>query len=94
MKEDETPDRIVLPDGFVEYRFSSVPRTDEHPEGVRYAFQYVVLGEEVLRYDNSHGVHERHHAGLDEPEVIEWSGSVEEHLRMFLNEVEELLSED
>jgi len=93
MDGDDTPNRIELPDGFVEYRFVSVPESDEYPEGVKYGFQYVELGTEVLRYDNSHGVHERHHRNLDEPEAIEWSGSVEDHLERFLEEVEELMTE-
>jgi len=90
MDENETPNRIQLPDGFVEYRFTSVPESDKFDEGVKYAFQYVHDGTEVLRYDNSHGVHDRHHIDLDERETVEWSGSVEEHLRRFLDEVDEM----
>jgi hypothetical protein len=90
MDEDETPNRIQLPNGFVEYRFTSVPKSDKFSEGVKYGFQYVRDGTEVLRYDNSHGVHERHHVDLDEPEIIEWSGSVEEHLERFFDEVDSL----
>lgn len=90
MDEDETPNRIQLPNGFVEYRFTSVPKSDKFSEGVKYGFQYVRDGTEVLRYDNSHGVHERHHVDLDEPEIIEWSGSVEEHLKRFFDEVDSL----
>jgi len=90
MDEDETPNRVQLPNGFVEYRFTSVPKSKKFPEGVKYGFQYVRDGTEILRYDNSHGVHERHHVDLDEPEIIEWSGSVEDHLNRFFDEVDEL----
>lgn len=44
----------------------------------------------MLRYDNSHGVHERHQVDLDELETVEWSGTVEAHLDRFLDEVEKL----
>jgi len=71
MDEDDTPDRIKLPDGFVEYRFVSVPQSEEYPEGVKHGFQYVRLGTEVLRYHNSHGVHERHYRDTDKTEVTE-----------------------
>lgn len=57
MDEDETPNRIQFADGFVEYRFTSVPKSEKFPEGVKYGFQYVHNSTEVLRYDNSHGVH-------------------------------------
>jgi hypothetical protein len=90
MDENQTPNSIQLPDGFVEYRFTSVPKNNKFTEGVKYGFQYVRNGTEVLRYDNSHGVHERHHIDLNEPEIIDWSGSAEEHLDRFLDEVDEL----
>lgn len=90
MDEDDTPNRIQLAEGFVEYRFTSVPKSDRFPEGVKYGFQYVRDGTEVLRYDNSHGVHERHHVDLEEPEIIEWSGSVEDHLSRFFDEVDRI----
>ncbi|XGI83531.1 DUF6516 family protein [Halorutilales archaeon Cl-col2-1] len=92
--EEETPNRIEFPDGFVEYRFTSVPKSDRFPRGVKYGFQYVHDGTRILRYDNSHGVHERHYADLNDPEIIEWSGSVEEHLERFFEEVEEIRSRD
>lgn len=39
-----------------------VPETDRFPDGIKYAFHYGEKGEDnpILRYDNHHGVHERH----------------------------------
>lgn len=38
-----------------------IPESEAHPEGIKYRFHYgTVDGETILRYDNSHGVHERH----------------------------------
>jgi hypothetical protein len=75
---------------FVEYSFTEVPRSDSFPEGVKYGFQFVdPEGTPILRYDNAHGIHERHY-GDGSGEQIEYEGTVEGQLRKFFEEVEEL----
>lgn len=64
--EDETyypTDQTV-----VRVRVLSVPESEKFPDGVKYRLHYGSRdGETVVRYDNSHGYHERHTAaGLDE----------------------------
>jgi len=50
-----------------------VPDSDKFPEGVKYRLHFgTVDGETIVRYDNSHGVHERHEG--DEIERIEFPG--------------------
>lgn len=92
MSNGEGPHRTWFGDGsFVEYEFTRVPESPEYPEGVKYGFQYVgPNGTPILRYDNSHGVHERHH-GPDAPgERIRYSGSIEGHLKRFMQEVRQI----
>lgn len=95
MTEDSRTERHEFHDGsFVEYSFSRVPRSDSFPEGVKYGFQFVDSdGRPVLRYDNAHGIHERHR-GDGSGEQIEYEGTVEEQLRKFFEEVEELRTRD
>jgi hypothetical protein len=66
----------------------SVPESAAHPEGVKYRFHYGTLdGKTILRYDNSHGVHERHTpTGVS---VVDFPG-LWEHYRRFRVEVERL----
>jgi hypothetical protein len=66
----------------------SVPETEAYPEGIKYRFHYgTVDGETILRYDNSHGVHERHTAaGVSIVEFV----SLRDHYRRFRLEVERL----
>ena len=57
-----------FPDGTVlRVRVLAVPESDKFPDGVKYRLHYGTEGDEtLLRYDNSHGAHERHTAdGLD-----------------------------
>lgn len=64
----------------------SVPRSSKYPEGIKYRFHYGTLnGETLLRYDNSHGVHEKHVG--ETTEEIDYPGIAELH-RRFSNEVE------
>jgi hypothetical protein len=65
-----------------------VPKSEVYPEGVKYRFHYGTIdGQTILRYDNSHGVHERHTpAGVsivDFPDL--W-----QHYRRFRMEIERL----
>lgn len=42
-------------------RVLRVPESEAYPDGVKYALHYgTVDGDTLLRYDNAHGVHERH----------------------------------
>lgn len=57
--EDETyyPDE----DTVVRVRVLSVPESEKFPDGVKYRLHYGTRdGETIIRYDNSHGVHDRH----------------------------------
>ena len=85
---EDTERRFV--DGHVlRVRILSVPESSKFPDGVKYRLHYGTDdGETLLRYDNSHGVHERHTPeGLDEG--YEFPGY--EDLRdRFWDEVEEL----
>lgn len=58
----------------VRIRVLRVPESDTYPEGVKYAFHCSEKGATtpVVRYDNHHGVHERH-VGED-VEVVEFEG--------------------
>lgn len=45
----------------VRVRALRVPESAKFPEGIKYRFHYgTKSGETIVRYDNSHGVHERH----------------------------------
>jgi hypothetical protein len=65
-----------------------VPESEAYPEGIKYRFHYGTFeGETILRYDNSHGVHERHTpTGVS---IVEFVG-LWEHYRRFRLEVERL----
>ncbi|GAA0459191.1 DUF6516 family protein [Halococcus dombrowskii] len=63
-----------------------VPESSEYPDGVKYTFHYGTLDDEtLLRYDNSHGWHERHVG--DSVEEIEYPG-IAELYEQFVNEIE------
>lgn len=49
-------------------RVLAVPESEKFPDGVKYRYHYGTEdGDTLVRYDNSHGVHERHTPeGLDE----------------------------
>ena len=69
-------------------RVLSVPESEKFPDGVKYRLHYgTEAGETLVRYDNSHGYHERHTAtGLDESYEFSGYGAVQ---RRFWNEVEQ-----
>lgn len=73
--------RIETPAGrLVHVRVLDVPRSRQYPEGIKYRMHYGTLdGETILRYDNSHGVHERHEGG--DVERITFPGLAELHAR-------------
>mgnify|MGYP006284633481 FL=1 len=53
-RERETEDGHV-----VRVKAMRVPESEKFPAGVKYRFHYGTLaGDTILRYDNSHGVHE------------------------------------
>jgi hypothetical protein len=49
-------------------RVLAVPKSEKFPDGVKYRLHYGTdEGDTLVRYDNSHGVHERHTTnGLDD----------------------------
>ena len=49
-------------------RVLAVPDSEKFPDGVKYRLHYgTEIGKTLIRYDNSHGVHERHTPhGIDE----------------------------
>lgn len=64
-----------------------VPQSSKYPEGVKYRLHYGTLdGETIIRFDNSHGVHEKHVG--DQVKEIEFPGMGELH-RRFKQEVED-----
>jgi hypothetical protein len=73
-------------DSVVRIRILSVPESDTYPEGIKYAFHYGKKGAPtpVLRYDNHHGVHERHEG--DTVETIDFPG-YRRLLRRFIREL-------
>jgi len=72
---------------FVEVVAYDVQSTNEYPEGYKYRFQYGTPQGTILRYDNSHGEHDRHFG--DTREEVSFEG-LEEHLETFFEEVEQL----
>lgn len=62
-----------------------VPESEKFPEGIKYRLHYGTRdGDTILRYDNSHGVHEKHVG--DEVEIIEYPG-IAALYRRFLREL-------
>lgn len=78
-------------DEIVRIRILRVPESETFPEGIKYAFHYGRKGSEdpVLRYDNHHGIHERH-AGADREE-LEFPG-LETLLERFIGELPDHVS--
>jgi hypothetical protein len=64
----EDTDRRFADGTVLRVRVLSVPVSGKFPDGVKYRLHYGTAdGNTLLRYDNSHGHHERHTAdGLDE----------------------------
>lgn len=78
-------------DRVVRIRLLRVPESEKFPEGIKYGFHFGKKGEEkpILRYDNHHGVHERHEG--DSTEAIDFPGT-ESLLRRFIEELPDELS--
>jgi hypothetical protein len=70
-------------------RVLAVPESEKFPDGIKYRLHYGTdEGETLVRYDNSHGVHERHTTdGLDDD--YEFPGYEALQTR-FWNEVDQL----
>jgi hypothetical protein len=85
--EVEYDDTTEFDGKIVHIRILSVPKSGKFPEGVKYGFHYGEKGADdpIVRYDNHHGVHDRHEG--DSLEEIEFPG-VEPLLRRFREEVE------
>jgi hypothetical protein len=64
----EDTERYFADGTVLRVRVLAVPESDKFPDGIKYRLHYGTEdGETVIRYDNSHGVHERHtRDGLDE----------------------------
>lgn len=73
-------------------RVLSVPKSSKFPDGVKYRLHYGTEdGTTHIRYDNSHGVHERHtHDGLDEAYDFPGYNAVQAR---FWNEVDQFRDE-
>ncbi|ERG93021.1 MAG: hypothetical protein J07HQW1_03074 [Haloquadratum walsbyi J07HQW1] len=73
-------------------RVLSVPESEKFPDGVKYRLHFGTEDETTLiRYDNSHGVHERHTSnGLDDDYRFPGYGAVQER---FWTEIEQLRDE-
>jgi hypothetical protein len=69
-------------------RVLAVPDSEKFPDGVKYRLHHGTEGGKTLiRYDNSHGVHERHTSnGIDEDYEFPGYGAVQER---FWDEVEQ-----
>lgn len=78
-------------DRLVRIRVLRVPESEKFPDGVKYAFHYGEKGADdpILRYDNHHGVHERHEG--ETVEEIEFPGA-EQLLRRFIDELPDAVS--
>ena len=78
-------------DEVVRIRVLRVPESETFPEGIKYAFHYGRKDSDVpiLRYDNHHGVHERHSGS--ELEEVDFPGT-ETLLRQFVRELPDHVS--
>jgi len=57
----------------IRVKIMHVHESEKFPEGVKYRLHFGTVNDETLvRYDNSHGVHERHEG--DEVEYINFPG--------------------
>jgi len=76
-------------DTLLRVRVLSVPESEKFPDGVKYRLHYgTEAGDTLIRYDNSHGHHERHTAnGLDESYEFPGYDAVQ---RRFWEEVEQV----
>jgi len=73
-------------------RILAVPESEKFPDGIKYRFHYGTNDSETLiRYDNSHGDHDRHTPdGLDEDYEFPGYRAIKDR---FWREVEELRDE-
>ena len=78
-------------DEIVRIRVLRVPEAEKFSEGTKYAFHYGRKDgdDPILRYDNHHGVHERHSGS--EREEIDFPGT-EALLRRFIRELPDNVS--
>ena len=72
-------------------RVLSVPKSEKYPDGVKYRLHYGTEdGTTLVRYDNSHGEHERHtREGLDDDYEFPGYEAVQEHFREEVERVRE-----
>jgi len=75
----------------VRIRVLRVPESETFPRGIKYAYHYGRKGgdDPILRYDNHHGVHERHEGDI--VEEIDFPG-YEALLRRFISELPDHVS--
>ena len=78
-------------DEVVRIRVLRVPESEQFPKGIKYAFHYGRKNgdDPIRRYDNHHGVHERH-VGSN-TEEIDFPG-VQALLRQFVTELPDHVS--
>lgn len=71
----------------IKVKILDVPVSDKYPEGFKYAFHYGRTDDDTtyIRYDNAHGIHERHD-GENTEELDEFPG-IGALLRQFRDEV-------
>jgi len=92
--DDDTVDveanyRRIDGDYVIRVKIMRVPESEKFPEGVKYRLHFgTVDGETIVRYDNSHGLHERHEG--DEVEHIEFPG-VEALVKRFEADIDDRL---
>lgn len=71
-------------------RVLSVPESEKFPEGIKYRFHCGTAdGTTIVRYDNSHGYHERHVGEITE-EIEFPDNGFEVLYRRFMADIDEL----
>lgn len=94
MSDDDESDVDVLLDQkrrednrVIRRKVLEVPKSSKFPEGIKYRLHYGTFdGNTIIRYDNSHGTHERHEG--ENTEEIEYPGMTE-LIRRFNGEIED-----
>ena len=69
----------------VEMRILQVPKSDAHPEGIRYALVYIHQNKRVVGYDNFEG--KGHHKHLEKQEVSYQFKDVETLIQDFQEDI-------
>lgn len=84
----EDTDRRFADGTVLRVRVLAVPESEKFPDGIKYRLHYGTEdGETLIRYDNSHGFHERHTAvGRDDDYEFVGYDAVQAR---FWNEVEQ-----